>query len=238
MTADKTLFERLNSIRAPIHIANGSEMIAIGEGDIVLDLEVNGTVNQVKLRKTLYVPDMGQSGLLSVRCIQAAGGIISFGVPEKDVVSIFHGKKLVGMARLENNAYVLQMPKREAQQAKIQSTHARLIEWHKRLGHIGFDNVKRLVDQTPGMAIDGSRTNPVCLSCVAAKQTRTPNSSPATRITTAPLQPIHSDIAGPMKTSSLGGAKYFVLFIDNFSRFTAVFTLKKKIGYYGKVLGV
>jgi len=95
-------------------------MIAMGEGDIVLDLEVNGTVNQVKLRKALQVPDMGQSGLLSVQCIQAAGGIISFGVPEKDVVSICHGEKLVGMARLENNPYVLQTPKREAQQAKIQ----------------------------------------------------------------------------------------------------------------------
>jgi len=169
MTTDKTLFERLNSIPASIHIANGSEMIAIREGHIVLDLEVNVTVNQVQLGKTLYVPDMGQSGLLLVRCIQAAGGIISFGVPEKDVVSICHRKKLVGMTRLENNACVLQTLKSEAQQAKIQSTHATLIEWHKRLRHICFNNVKRLVDQTPGIAIDGSRTNPVCLSCIVAK---------------------------------------------------------------------
>jgi len=228
MTADKSLFEDLSPIRASIHIANGSEMIAMGEGDIILDLDVNGTPNQVRLRKALYVPDMGQSGLVSVRCIQAAGGIISFGVPEQDVVSILHGKKLVGIARLENNAYVLQIPNREAKQAKIQSSHATLIEWHRRLGHIGFDNVKRLVDKTSGMVINGSRTNPVCVSCVAAKQTRKPNSSPATRTTTAPLQLIHSDVAGPMRTSSLGGARYFVLFIDDFSRFTAVFTLKHK----------
>ena len=228
MTADKSLFESLSSIRAPIRIANGPEMIAIGEGDIVLDLVVDRRVNQVLLKKVLYVPDMGQSGLVSVRCIQAAGGIISFGVPEKDLVSICHGKKLVGIARLENNAYVVQTPNREAQQAKIQTSHATLLEWHRRLGHIGFDNVKRLVDQTSGMVIDGSRTNPVCVSCVAAKQTRTPNSSPATRISTIPLQLVHSDVAGPMRTSSLGGARYFVLFIDDYSRFTAVFTIRQK----------
>jgi transposase InsO family protein len=228
MTSDKTLFESITLIRAPIRIANGGEMIAIGEGDIILDLDASGTVNQVRLKRALYVPDMGQSGLLSVRCIQAAGGIISFGVPKKDVVSIYHGRKLMGIACLENNAYVVQTPNREAQQAKIQSTHTTLLEWHKRLGHIGFDNVKRLVDQTAGMEIDGSRTNPVCVSCVAAKQTRKPNSSAATRTTTSPLQLIHSDVAGPMRTSSLGGARYFVLFIDDFSRFTAVFTLKQK----------
>ena len=87
MTADKTLFEDLTDIRAPIHIVNGSEMMAIGKGDITIELDVNGTTNQVRLRKVLYVPDMGPSGLLSVRCIQAAGGTISFGIPEKDVVS-------------------------------------------------------------------------------------------------------------------------------------------------------
>jgi hypothetical protein len=39
---------------------------------------------------------------------------------------------------------------------------------------------------------------------------------------------VHSDVAGPMRTPSLGGARYFVLFIDDYTRFTAVFTLKHK----------
>jgi len=132
------------------------------------------------------------------------------------------------MACLENNAYVLQTPNREVRQAKISENHGTLLEWHRRLGHMGFDNVKRLEAPIPSMVIDGSRTNPICVSCVAAKQTRKPNSAAATRTSTAPLQLIHSDVAGPMRTLSLGGAKYFLLFIDDFSRFTAVFTLRQK----------
>src|SRR5205807_10213226 len=100
-----------------------------------------------------------------------------------DLVSNQHGKELFGVARLENNAYVLQTPIREAHHAKVQVAHASILEWHRKLGHISFDNVKRLVDQTPGMVIDRSRTSPVCTSCVAAKQTRKPNPSPATRTT-------------------------------------------------------
>ena len=45
---------------------------------------------------------------------------------------------------------------------------------------------------------------------------------------TAPLERIHSDICGPMNTTSLGGAKYFVTFIDDYSRYGWTYFLKKK----------
>ena len=42
------------------------------------------------------------------------------------------------------------------------------------------------------------------------------------------LQLVHSDVCGPMKTASLGGSKYFVTFIDDYSHCCAVFMLKHK----------
>ena len=39
---------------------------------------------------------------------------------------------------------------------------------------------------------------------------------------------MHSDICGPMPTESIGGSKYFVTFIDNFSRCCAVYFLRNK----------
>lgn len=42
------------------------------------------------------------------------------------------------------------------------------------------------------------------------------------------LELIHSDICGPMKTTSLGGYKYLSVFIDDFSRKTFVRLLKNK----------
>ena len=39
---------------------------------------------------------------------------------------------------------------------------------------------------------------------------------------------IHSDICGPMRTESLGSAKYFVTFIDDSTRYTETVMLRQK----------
>lgn len=42
------------------------------------------------------------------------------------------------------------------------------------------------------------------------------------------LDLMHSNICGPMQTFFLGGAKYFIYFIDDYSRYTYVYHLKQK----------
>lgn len=42
------------------------------------------------------------------------------------------------------------------------------------------------------------------------------------------LQPSHADLCGPMSTESIGGNKYFVLFIDDFNRIFWVYFVKYK----------
>ena len=42
------------------------------------------------------------------------------------------------------------------------------------------------------------------------------------------LELIHLDVCGPMKVMSLGGARYFVTFIDDFSRKVWTYALKFK----------
>jgi hypothetical protein len=48
------------------------------------------------------------------------------------------------------------------------------------------------------------------------------------------------DICGPMSVNSLGGAKYYVIFIDNFNGYQFVFCIKNEIEimeYFKKVKG-
>lgn len=45
---------------------------------------------------------------------------------------------------------------------------------------------------------------------------------------TRKLQLVHSDICGPMQTQLIGGAKYFVTFIDDYTRCCAVYFMKYK----------
>jgi transposase InsO family protein len=42
------------------------------------------------------------------------------------------------------------------------------------------------------------------------------------------LELVHNDVCGPMKTTSRGGAQYFVTFINEFSRKTHVYLLRAK----------
>ena len=45
---------------------------------------------------------------------------------------------------------------------------------------------------------------------------------------TRKLQLIHNDLVGPMQTEPIGGHKYFVTFIDDYSRWCTVYFLMKK----------
>ena len=42
------------------------------------------------------------------------------------------------------------------------------------------------------------------------------------------LQVIHSDVCGSMQTTTFGGSRYFVNFIDDFSHWCVVFLLRNK----------
>ena len=50
----------------------------------------------------------------------------------------------------------------------------------------------------------------------------------------APLELVHSDLVGPMKTTSIGGSTYFMTFIDDFSHRTWVYFLKNKSKAFDK----
>jgi len=80
-------------------------MTTEGEGDVQLNLLVDEVKNQVILKKGLYVPEMGSSGHVSVHCIQAAGGVVSFA---ENTVSITHEEQLHEVIKLQLNAYILQ----------------------------------------------------------------------------------------------------------------------------------
>ena len=48
------------------------------------------------------------------------------------------------------------------------------------------------------------------------------------RMTSEPLELIHSDVCGKLSTKSLGGAEYFVTLTDDKTRYVCVYVIKKK----------
>ncbi|CAI7803211.1 unnamed protein product [Closterium sp. NIES-53] len=75
---------------------------------------------------------------------------------------------------------------------------------------------------------------PTCVPCVEGRQRAAPHSStfPPTE---ALLQTLHMDVWGPARVRGQGHERYFLLVVDNYSRYTTVFPLRRK-GEVTKVL--
>ncbi|CAI7834600.1 unnamed protein product [Closterium sp. NIES-53] len=105
--------------------------------------------------------------------------------------------------------------------------------WHHRLGHPSLPRLRGMASRTlvsglpqtlpllpPGPA-------PTCVPCVEGRQHAAPHSSefPPTE---APLQTLHMDVWGPARVRGQGHERYFLLVVDDYSRYTIVFPLRSK----------
>jgi hypothetical protein len=64
-----------------------------------------------------------------------------------------------------------------------------------------------------------------CGACQADKQVGTPHHAKNIMTTMTPLEMLHMDLFGPITYISIGGNKYDLTIVDNYSHFTWVFFL-------------
>jgi hypothetical protein len=98
--------------------------------------------------------------------------------------------------------------------------------WHKRLGHMSENGLQALAKKRLLPNIKCTPLMP-CTHCLVGKQKRVSfHKSPSSRKTNI-LDLVHTNVC-TMNTKSLGGALYYVTFIDDHSRKVWVFALKTK----------
>ena len=98
--------------------------------------------------------------------------------------------------------------------------------WHKRLGHISRNRIERLVKDGVLQDLDFSDFT-TCVDCVKGKLTAKVRKSKTDRCTDL-LELIHTDICGPFVPPAMGGYKYFITFIDDFSRYGHIELIREK----------
>ncbi|CAI7843766.1 unnamed protein product [Closterium sp. NIES-54] len=105
--------------------------------------------------------------------------------------------------------------------------------WHHRLGH---PSLPRLRGMHSRLLVSGlprclpplpPSPSPPCLPCVKGRQRAAPHSS-SFPPTTAPLQTLHMDVWGPARVSGQGLERYFLLVVDDYTRYITVFPLRTK----------
>ncbi|CAI7737559.1 unnamed protein product [Closterium sp. NIES-54] len=105
--------------------------------------------------------------------------------------------------------------------------------WHHRLGHPSLPRLRGMASRVLVSGLPRSLPPlppgpaPTCVPCVEGRQRAAPHSSefPPTE---APLQTLHLDVWGPARVRGQGHERYFLLVVDDNSRYTTVFPLRSK----------
>ncbi|CAI7891999.1 unnamed protein product [Closterium sp. NIES-54] len=111
-------------------------------------------------------------------------------------------------------------------------SHQTLV-WHHRPGHPSLPRIRGMHSQFLISAFPRSLPPlppwpaPPCLPCVEGRQRAAPHSS-SFPLTTAPLQTLLMDVWGPARVSGQGRERYFMLVVDDYTRYTTVFPLRSK----------
>ena len=209
--------------KTTITCANSQELQSTHIGSIDLTDELN-------LKDVLYVPDLHHN-LISVRALNKSGNDVIF-KHDGTVINVDETDNTTKIGQTIGDLFHL------STEANLVNSNRSLDEyalWHHRLGHpsrkvlrtmtkyvTGLDNI-RLIDPI----------NDVCTGCARAKSHRQ-SFGFATNRSTEILGRIHTDLCGPMPTSSISGARYILTFIDDATRFATVYCINQKNDTFDK----
>ncbi|GJV81444.1 putative ribonuclease H-like domain-containing protein [Tanacetum coccineum] len=112
--------------------------------------------------------------------------------------------------------------------AKATSDESKM--WHRRLGHINFKNLNKLVkgNLVRGLPSKVFRNDHTCVACHKGKQHRASCKAKLERLITEPLHTLHMDLFGPTSVKSINHASYCLVITDDCTRFSWVFFLASK----------
>ncbi|XP_008644598.1 uncharacterized protein [Zea mays] len=102
--------------------------------------------------------------------------------------------------------------------------------WHRRLAHVGMKNLHKLLkgEHILGLTNVHFEKDRICSACQAGKQVGAHHPHKNIMTTDRPLELLHMDLFGPIAYISIGGSKYCLVIVDDYSRFTWVFFLQEK----------
>lgn len=206
-----------------LNLATNSNTDVQGKGTVRLLTCDNGSKTIVQLPNTLFVPDL-RCSLISVAKITDQGFSVTF---EKGMASVkdSHGNTTLVANRKGNLYYV------EEHCASVSAISERKVDirlWHERLGHLNAKDLVRILNKS-GINVKMTDVSELydCDICLKGKMSMLPfpnSNGPCNE----KLRIVHSDVCGPMQHTSINGAKYFVTFIDDCTRWCEVYFLSKK----------
>ena len=178
----------------------------------------------------LYVPSL-KKNLLSIsrlekKCFRVAfvdGQVLMWPQGKTIDDAIVIGVKEGGLYKLKGRS----------DQALVHSTINMCELWHRRFAHLHYRALPIVSKIVTGLSKFQVNHEGICRGCAQGKNVKNmfPSSDSKAK---GILDIVHSDVCGPMTTTSLSGYVYYVSFIDDYSRKTWIYFLKAKTEVFNK----
>ena len=229
---DESKFSKFNDKFAPekhyIELADGtrSNNVALKRGDVeVTIMDTTGKRVKATLKNALYILTYPQN-IFSVQAATERGASVSFD-PDSAELVYKDGTKF----NIEKHGRLYYLSTFNKNDSDFDSVNHTCDQkgWHEILGHCNHKDILKLKDVVEGMEIsDSSSSKPQdCNVCIEGKMTQSKNRNPDARAT-APLELVHTDLAGPIDPVSGEGLRYSIAFTDDYSGTVFVYFLKSK----------
>jgi hypothetical protein len=103
--------------------------------------------------------------------------------------------------------------------------------WHRRLAHVGMKNLHKLLkgEHILGLTNVHFEKDRICSACQAGKQVGVHHPHKNIMTMDRPLELLHMDLFSPIAYISIGGSKYCLVTVDDYTRFTWVLFCRKNL---------
>ena len=201
--------------------ANGSRLPVASIGAVYVDGlgVVQHVLHVPALRAILMSPQRLVDLVLCSFHLKPDGMFLSDKVGRTTPIRRAHGLLLLDDGG-RSQCFMVQRTLRPAEEQR----RGRLLLTHQRLGHPPFSLLQRLF---PSLCMGLDPKTVVCESCQLAKHRRS-SFPPSESHTLTPLFRVHSDVWGPAPQASLKGHRYFLVFVDEATRYTWTYLLTAK----------
>ncbi len=91
--------------------------------------------------------------------------------------------------------------------------------WHQQFGHLNEQQLKELTQKNliTGIKLPKQMNLSFCESCIQGKMSKQPFKPIGQIRSKEMLELVHSDMCGPFQMQLIGGSKYLMMFIDDYS---------------------
>lgn len=210
MSGDREVFFEFEEcpIQDYIEVANNERLPITGSGKV--RLWANKTRLNLEINDVVYAPKLAKN-LFSIRAASKRGCTVQF---YNDGATIYKDNAAIIHAELKDGLYILNNSLQRGRQeqsfvSKIEDTTSSKYDQHVKMCH--FRKPKGVQ----------------CTACDEAKVNRTIAKVHDEAKSTQTLQLVHSDVMD-LPVPSLGGKRYLLSFIDDYSRYTQVRFLRNK----------